>query len=195
MCTTLFSHLRWPSLQISTKQGGNSGSPVVHEETGEAIGVHTHGGCSETGGSNSGTRIDRPDFANHVAFLTAVCDSDAQCDAMSPGAFCDSNRECQFGLPPTQSPTPYSDPCGAGELDVSVRVNTDNYASETSWSLVNGCTGATVKSMPGSEPQYANNGAYGHQFCLPEAEYTFTINDSFGDVSSIFVLRCFCIAW
>ena len=86
MCATLFSHLCWPSLQISTKQGGNSGSPVVHEETGEAIGVHTHGGCSETGGSNSGTRIDRPDFANHVAFLTAVCDSDAQCDAMSPGA-------------------------------------------------------------------------------------------------------------
>ena len=32
--------------------GGNSGSPVIHQNTGEAIGIHTHGGCSSTGGSN-----------------------------------------------------------------------------------------------------------------------------------------------
>lgn len=42
--------------------GGNSGSPVIHEQTGDVIGVHTHGGCSDTGGGNNGTRIDRPDF-------------------------------------------------------------------------------------------------------------------------------------
>jgi hypothetical protein len=35
--------------------GGNSGSPVIHEATGNVIGVHTHGGCSGGGGSNSGT--------------------------------------------------------------------------------------------------------------------------------------------
>ena len=36
-------------------EGGNSGSPVVDENTGYAIGVHTNGGCSPSGGNNSGT--------------------------------------------------------------------------------------------------------------------------------------------
>lgn len=36
-------------------EGGNSGSPVVDESTGIAIGIHTNGGCRANGGSNSGT--------------------------------------------------------------------------------------------------------------------------------------------
>jgi V8-like Glu-specific endopeptidase len=41
--------------------GGNSGSPVIDETTGHAIGIHTHGGCSTSGsGSNAGTRINLP---------------------------------------------------------------------------------------------------------------------------------------
>ena len=47
--------------------GGNSGSPVIHENTGNAIGIHTHGGCTSTGGCNSGTRIDRADLQAAVA--------------------------------------------------------------------------------------------------------------------------------
>jgi V8-like Glu-specific endopeptidase len=46
--------------------GGNSGSPVIHENTGHAIGIHTHGGCSSTGGCNSGTRIDRGDLQQAI---------------------------------------------------------------------------------------------------------------------------------
>lgn len=43
--------------------GGNSGSPVIHEQTGDVIGVHTHGGCTASGtGSNSGTNAVRPDW-------------------------------------------------------------------------------------------------------------------------------------
>jgi V8-like Glu-specific endopeptidase len=40
--------------------GGNSGSPIIHENTGRAIGVHTHGGCRSSGttSSNSGTSIN-----------------------------------------------------------------------------------------------------------------------------------------
>jgi V8-like Glu-specific endopeptidase len=37
--------------------GGNSGSPVIDDSTGFIIGVHTHAGCSTTGGSNQGTSI------------------------------------------------------------------------------------------------------------------------------------------
>jgi V8-like Glu-specific endopeptidase len=46
--------------------GGNSGSPVLHENTGLAIGIHTHGGCSSGGGCNSGTRIDRSDLRSAI---------------------------------------------------------------------------------------------------------------------------------
>ena len=35
--------------------GGNSGSPVIWENQGVAVGIHTHGGCTTSGGSNSGT--------------------------------------------------------------------------------------------------------------------------------------------
>jgi V8-like Glu-specific endopeptidase len=36
-------------------EGGNSGSPVIDEATGNAVGIHTNAGCSTGGGSNSGT--------------------------------------------------------------------------------------------------------------------------------------------
>ena len=36
-------------------QGGNSGSPVIVGGTETAIGIHTNGGCSAAGGTNSGT--------------------------------------------------------------------------------------------------------------------------------------------
>lgn len=38
--------------------GGNSGSPVINEVTGQAIGIHTNGGCTTTAGTNnSGTSV------------------------------------------------------------------------------------------------------------------------------------------
>ncbi|MCR9245828.1 MAG: trypsin-like serine protease [bacterium] len=54
--------------------GGNSGSPIIHEQTGHAIGVHTHGGCNASGGGNYGTRIDKPVFANAISSaLSQAC--------------------------------------------------------------------------------------------------------------------------
>ena len=49
--------------------GGNSGSPVIHENTGKVVGVHTHGGCTVSGGANYGTRVDRSDFAAAIQAL------------------------------------------------------------------------------------------------------------------------------
>ena len=40
---------------VTDTQGGNSGSPVIDGLTGNAVGVHTHGGCTSTGGNNNGT--------------------------------------------------------------------------------------------------------------------------------------------
>lgn len=47
--------------------GGNSGSAVYDDSTGTAIGVHTHAGCSSSGGSNQGTSLDLPAFRNALA--------------------------------------------------------------------------------------------------------------------------------
>lgn len=51
--------------------GGNSGSAILAEATGFMIGVHTHGGCSSTGGGNSGTDAVRADFAAARALALA----------------------------------------------------------------------------------------------------------------------------
>ncbi len=51
---------------VTDTQGGNSGSPVINGLTGEAVGVHTHGGCNSSGGNNNGTSTF------HSAFWTAV---------------------------------------------------------------------------------------------------------------------------
>jgi V8-like Glu-specific endopeptidase len=47
-------------------QGGNSGSPIIDALTHHATGVHTHGGCTSTGGNNNGTSFF------HTAFWAAV---------------------------------------------------------------------------------------------------------------------------
>ena len=52
--------------------GGNSGSPVINEETGEAIGIHTHGGCNNTG-ANHGTGSNHAGLRNALANPRGVC--------------------------------------------------------------------------------------------------------------------------
>ncbi len=44
--------------------GGNSGSPVSISSNGYAVAVHTHGGCTSTGGYNKGTRQDYAPFVS-----------------------------------------------------------------------------------------------------------------------------------
>ncbi len=53
--------------------GGNSGSPVIHEPTGQAVGIHTHGGCTATGGANAGTNANHPGLQAALAAPTGVC--------------------------------------------------------------------------------------------------------------------------
>ncbi len=51
---------------VTDTEGGNSGSPIIDEATGNALGVHTHGGCTSSGGNNNGTSLF------HAAFWAAV---------------------------------------------------------------------------------------------------------------------------
>jgi len=60
--------------------GGNSGSPVIHEETGKAIAIHAQGGCKKNGGGfNAGTRIDHPKLAPLIEFYLKTCSADSDC--------------------------------------------------------------------------------------------------------------------
>ena len=56
-------------------QGGNSGSPVFHENTGQVIGVHTHAGCSFSSGANQGTSRNNTGWGNALANPLGVCDA------------------------------------------------------------------------------------------------------------------------
>lgn len=47
--------------------GGNSGSSIIDETSGQIVGVHTHGGCRSTGGANMGTLISA-----HEEFKAAI---------------------------------------------------------------------------------------------------------------------------
>ena len=54
--------------------GGNSGSPVILEGTGEAIGVHGQGGCgSQNNGANRGTGFSNPDWQNAINNPLGIC--------------------------------------------------------------------------------------------------------------------------
>ena len=85
----------------STQQGGNSGSPVLHAQTGKAVGIHIAGGCTSSGGrSNVGQRIDSPDLVKHFTRLTLTCSSNSNC---SDGNWCNGmllllflNVNCNF---------------------------------------------------------------------------------------------------
>ena len=54
--------------------GGNSGSPVILDNNGTAIGIHTHGGCSNGGGgANSGTGANDANWQAALANPLGVC--------------------------------------------------------------------------------------------------------------------------
>jgi len=52
---------------LADTKGGNSGSPIIRESDGVAIGIHTNGGCSAEGGSNSGTTFANADLLQAIA--------------------------------------------------------------------------------------------------------------------------------
>ena len=53
--------------------GGNSGSAVLDEQTGLAIGIHTNGGCGSGGGNNWGCSIENAGLQNALANPKGVC--------------------------------------------------------------------------------------------------------------------------
>ena len=80
------------------------------------------------------------------------------------------------GFKPTDpiSTTPTPDPIAC--TDTTVTLSTDNYGAETSWQLRTDA-GVTI----GGGSNLANNQTFNDEFCLNDGNYTFIINDSYGD--------------
>ncbi|MFT5288155.1 MAG: PKD repeat protein [Planctomycetota bacterium] len=71
---------------MTDTEGGNSGSPVIFESTGDAVGIHTHGGCGSSTG-NHGTGI------NHTGLQAFLA---------NPKGICNGSTTANFtGTPPT----------------------------------------------------------------------------------------------
>ena len=98
--------------QVDTT-GGNSGSPVIDETTGRAIGIHTHAGCSATNG-NQGTAIDFGTLQGYLANPRGVCVGPPPCypDCNADGVL----NLSDFGCFTTKFATgdPYTDCNGDG---------------------------------------------------------------------------------
>ena len=69
-----YAELSGTSISYQTDtSGGNSGSAVLNETTGEAIGIHTNAGCSSGGGANWGCAIHNSGLQNALANPQGVC--------------------------------------------------------------------------------------------------------------------------
>lgn len=67
--------------------GGNSGSPVIHKQRDHAVGIHTHGGCSSSGGNNWGTGVNHPGLQNALNNPQGVCDGGPPCQTIFADGF------------------------------------------------------------------------------------------------------------
>ncbi len=118
--TTTGTRLRY----VVDTTGGNSGSPVIFESTGEVVGVHTNGGCTSTGGSNSGTSLSNVGF--QAAFST-LCQTTAT-------------------APPVASFTQTATSVVAGQ-SVSFTSTSSNFPTSYAWDFDgDGTTDATTSS-------------------------------------------------
>ncbi len=53
--------------------GGDSGAPVIDSFSGQAIGIHSHAGCTEEGGANHGTSIVQPALWSALSQPMGIC--------------------------------------------------------------------------------------------------------------------------
>jgi len=76
---------------------------------------------------------------------------------------------------PASQPTP-EQPDAATCQTVEVALTTDRYGAETSWELL-----SADGSQIANGANFSSNTDYTEQLCLEDGDYTFTINDDYGD--------------
>lgn len=125
--------------------GGNSGSVVQNNSTLLVVGIHTHGGCTASGGSNSGTAI------THSGLQSAIT-------TMSGGGGGSGNNECSGAIAlvlgnngsysnSTATTSTPAWPCGGGGNDLWFTYNVPCATTVTFSTCVSGTNFDTVMQV------------------------------------------------
>ncbi len=153
-------------------QGGNSGSPIIDDATGMAVGIHSHGGCFSTGGNNSGTSFfntalwdvvgagtgNQPPNASYTFSCTDFsCDFDASASSDSDGTIDSYSWDFGDGNSATGA-TPSHTFSAGGTFDVTLTV-TDN----------EGATGNDTQSVIVVDPNGPTTGGFTETDLAPSA--------------------------
>ena len=117
---------------VTDTQGGNSGSPVIDGLTNVAVGVHTHGGCSSSGGNNNGTSTF------HTAFWAAVDQGAGGCPVEPPSNPNPTNG--QTGIPLNLTQLIWSNGIGAVTNELYFGTNPSSLSLVQSGTLATGWT-------------------------------------------------------
>lgn len=128
---------------VTDTEGGNSGSPVIDGLTNVAVGVHTHGGCSSSGGNNNGTSLF------NSAFWAAVDQGSGGCPVELPSNPNPTNG--QTGVPLNLSQLTWTNGAGAVTNELYFGTNPN------SLSLVQSGTLATSWNITGVTFTYSTN--------------------------------------
>lgn len=184
-------------LSINQVQAQTSSCPT----TGVTVDLLTDNYGSETSwqiANDSGQTVASGEgYANNTQFSDTVClnpgnyvftlfDSygDGICCAYGNGSYQLSSDAVtlasggEFGrseATPFRLTEPTTPPASCNQNTITITLKTDNYGSESQWSLSG--SGGQIASGNG----YDNNTEYQETLCLDDGEYTFTITDSYGD--------------
>jgi hypothetical protein len=127
--------------------GGNSGSPVIHEPTGNAIGIHTHGGCSSSGGQNSGTGANHSGLQGGLALPAGICAAGIAPVGAPP-------TQLQPGVP-TQVTVQVTGSIVAGTVQLHYRYNGGSFtAQQMTAGAGNTYSGTLPAAQCGDSPQF-----------------------------------------
>lgn len=153
-------------------RGGNSGSPVIDDATGMAVGIHTHGGCFSSGGNNNGTSFfntalwdvvgggtgNQPPSASYTFSCTDLsCSFDASASSDSDGTVDSYSWDFGDGNSATGA-TPSHTFSTGGAFDVTLTV-TDN----------EGATGNDTQSVTVVDPNGPTTGGFTETDLAPSA--------------------------
>jgi len=148
---------------------GDSGGPLYDSENDALVGVVSWGiGCALANYPGVYSRV-----SDQISWIEEeICKAGAHNEPRP--SFCGTVGPSN---PPTPAPpTPAPTPCTGSTFKLSL--TTDDYPGETEWILNNNCDNEETLS---GGPYQSGGTEYVEEKCVPTGEYTFTINDSYGD--------------